>query len=49
MEADESYVETGVAELDGYDLLGGGGAVVGAIGRPEEDPEDPIWRLGVQF
>ena len=49
MEAEEAYGVTGVADLDRDDLLPGSGAVVGAIGRPEEDPEDPIWRLGVQF
>ena len=49
LEADESNVETGVTELDEYELLGGSGAVVGVIVRPEENPEDPPWRLGVQL
>ena len=49
LEAGETNVETGVAELDEYELLGRGGAVEGVVVRPEEDPEDPPWRLGVQF
>ena len=41
--------ETGVAELDENELLGRGGAMEVVVVRPEEDPEDPPCRLGVQF